>query len=335
MTMQTFRLPDVGEGLTEAEILDWRVAVGDTVTVNQIIVEIETAKAAVELPSPFAGTVTALLVESGATVEVGAPIISIDDGTRRVAGGPARDGPPAPGVHRAGTKIGEVTADGKIATLVGYVAASGPAARTAAADRLRRRRFRRRRAGRLLDGRRTRRSAAPAPVRCASSAKDLGSRTSADSTGSGEDGVITRDDVQTGRTGAPGRSRGRGIPPLSRTTGRRTSPTASGGCRSRASARRPRGHGGQRLHRAARLGLPHRRRDRDDAPAPPAASPVGVQRGQDHPADVRCPGGVQGDRADARRQRVVGRRGPGDRLQELRQPRHRGRHPARPRGPQR
>ena len=75
---EQFRLPDVGEGLTEGEILRWFVAVGDTIVVNQTIVEIETAKAAVELPSPYAGRVTALLVQSGQTVDVGTPIITID-----------------------------------------------------------------------------------------------------------------------------------------------------------------------------------------------------------------------------------------------------------------
>ena len=78
MAIKQFRLPDVGEGLTEAEILGWSVAVGDVVKVNQILVEIETAKAAVELPSPFAGKVSALLVEAGQTVDVGVPIIEIE-----------------------------------------------------------------------------------------------------------------------------------------------------------------------------------------------------------------------------------------------------------------
>jgi 2-oxoisovalerate dehydrogenase E2 component (dihydrolipoyl transacylase) len=78
MAIKQFRLPDVGEGLTEAEILGWSVAVGDVVKVNQVLVEIETAKAAVELPSPFAGKVSALLVESGQTVDVGVPIIEIE-----------------------------------------------------------------------------------------------------------------------------------------------------------------------------------------------------------------------------------------------------------------
>src|SRR5690625_3664764 len=84
-----FRLPDVGEGLTEADIVDWLVSVGETITVNQNIVEIETAKSLVELPSPYAGVVTELLVASGDTVAVGTPIIRIDtDGT----GGPSGQG---------------------------------------------------------------------------------------------------------------------------------------------------------------------------------------------------------------------------------------------------
>ena len=72
-----FNLPDVGEGLTEAEIVTWKVAAGDTVSVNQIIVEIETAKSLVELPVPFAGVVSELLAKEGDTVEVGKPIIAV------------------------------------------------------------------------------------------------------------------------------------------------------------------------------------------------------------------------------------------------------------------
>jgi 2-oxoisovalerate dehydrogenase E2 component (dihydrolipoyl transacylase) len=75
-----FHLPDVGEGLTEAEIVVWKVAVGDTVVLNQPLVDIETAKATVELPSPYEGTVTALLAEVGQVVDVGAAIIAIDEG---------------------------------------------------------------------------------------------------------------------------------------------------------------------------------------------------------------------------------------------------------------
>jgi len=72
-----FNLPDVGEGLTEAEIVTWKVKVGDVVSVNQIIVEIETAKSLVELPCPFAGTVTQLMAGEGDTVKVGSPIIAV------------------------------------------------------------------------------------------------------------------------------------------------------------------------------------------------------------------------------------------------------------------
>ncbi|HEY1343731.1 MAG TPA: dihydrolipoamide acetyltransferase family protein [Streptosporangiaceae bacterium] len=76
--VKQFRLPDVGEGLTEADIVAWRVKPGDSVTLNQVVVEIETAKAVVELPSPYEGVVTELLAEEGATVDVGTPIISVD-----------------------------------------------------------------------------------------------------------------------------------------------------------------------------------------------------------------------------------------------------------------
>ncbi|MET3142178.1 UNVERIFIED_ORG: pyruvate dehydrogenase E2 component (dihydrolipoamide acetyltransferase) [Arthrobacter sp. UYEF2] len=81
--IKEFRLPDLGEGLTESEILSWKVAVGDTVTLNQVIAEVETAKAVVELPSPFAGVITALHEEPGTIVEVGKSIVSFevaDDG---------------------------------------------------------------------------------------------------------------------------------------------------------------------------------------------------------------------------------------------------------------
>ncbi|WIB77884.1 dihydrolipoamide acetyltransferase family protein [Curtobacterium sp. MCPF17_002] len=78
MAAAEFPLPDVGEGLTEAEIVQWRVAIGDEIAVDQVLVEIETAKSLVELPSPFAGKVTGLLVSEGDTVEVGKPIIRVE-----------------------------------------------------------------------------------------------------------------------------------------------------------------------------------------------------------------------------------------------------------------
>ncbi len=76
--IKEFRLPDLGEGLTESEILSWKVGVGDTVALNQVIAEVETAKAVVELPSPFAGVVTALHEQPGTVVEVGKPIVSFE-----------------------------------------------------------------------------------------------------------------------------------------------------------------------------------------------------------------------------------------------------------------
>ncbi len=79
MAVQEYKLPDPGEGLTEAEIVTWRVKVGDVVKVNDVVVEIETAKSLVELPSPYAGTVTSILVPEGETVAVGTPIIVIGD----------------------------------------------------------------------------------------------------------------------------------------------------------------------------------------------------------------------------------------------------------------
>lgn len=77
--MPEYKLPDVGEGLTEAEIVSWKVKVGDVIAINDVVVEIETAKSLVELPSPYAGEVTALLVPEGETVPVGTPIIAIGE----------------------------------------------------------------------------------------------------------------------------------------------------------------------------------------------------------------------------------------------------------------
>src|SRR3954470_14871432 len=77
--MAEFKLSDVGEGLTEAEIVTWKVKDGDSVAIIQILVESETAKSLVELPSPFAGVVQRLMVSAGETVPVGTPIIAIGD----------------------------------------------------------------------------------------------------------------------------------------------------------------------------------------------------------------------------------------------------------------
>ncbi len=115
--MSEFRLPDVGEGLTEAEIVAWKVKPGDTVSLNQVLVEIETAKSLVELPSPFAGTVSAILVEEGQTVEVGTPIISVDG----VAAGSAAPEPnPEAEAAAVDTAATVATEEKPEAVLVGY-----------------------------------------------------------------------------------------------------------------------------------------------------------------------------------------------------------------------
>lgn len=93
--MSEFKLPDVGEGLTEAEIVSWKVSVGDQIKVNDIIVDIETAKSIVELPSPYEGTVEALLVDEGQTVDVGTPIIRITSADEPAPSEPPAESPPA------------------------------------------------------------------------------------------------------------------------------------------------------------------------------------------------------------------------------------------------
>jgi len=122
MALFEFPLPDVGEGLTEAEIVSWKVAPGDRVAVNQVVCEIETAKSLVELPSPFEGTVEAILAQEGDTVLVGSPIISVRD-----------DSPDAPAPAVDTTSI-ESDVESTVSpaedvpeNLVGYGATQGPA----------------------------------------------------------------------------------------------------------------------------------------------------------------------------------------------------------------
>jgi pyruvate dehydrogenase E2 component (dihydrolipoamide acetyltransferase) len=123
VAVHEYKLPDVGEGLTEAEIVSWRVQVGDVIAVNDVVVEIETAKSLVELPSPYAGTVSALLVPEGETVPVGTPIIAVDDG---VGGAEAPAGsPPEP----AAIDLSNPSAGRDNTTLVGYGPKSGSALR--------------------------------------------------------------------------------------------------------------------------------------------------------------------------------------------------------------
>jgi 2-oxoisovalerate dehydrogenase E2 component (dihydrolipoyl transacylase) len=132
VAIREFRLPDPGEGLVEADIVTWRVAVGDQIKVNDILVEVETSKSLVELPSPFAGTVSALLVNEGDTVDVGRSIIAIDDGTGeaessdRPVPGAARDDlvpeVPAPAGEGPDAAVpeGGGAPEGRVSVLVGY-----------------------------------------------------------------------------------------------------------------------------------------------------------------------------------------------------------------------
>ncbi len=119
MAVKDFALPDLGEGLTESELVSWRVAIGDAVELNQIIAEVETAKALVELPSPFAGTIAQLYAEPGTTVQVGSRIAAFEvaDDAAASSSTPVTDAAAAPQ---------EIPAEGAPATverepvLVGY-----------------------------------------------------------------------------------------------------------------------------------------------------------------------------------------------------------------------
>jgi 2-oxoisovalerate dehydrogenase E2 component (dihydrolipoyl transacylase) len=183
---QQFALPDVGEGLTEAEIVNWHVAVGDEIVVNQVIVEIETAKSVVELPSPYAGTVTELHYPAGSVVPVGTPIIAIAAPGTSVGVTPDSEQP----AEAAPTEVGR-----RQDVLVGYGPSHRPVAR------------RPRRQPPLVSPNVTH-GASPGlgkpPIR--KLARDLGVdiRTIV---GSGPGGVVTRDDVSlaagTGHTASP------------------------------------------------------------------------------------------------------------------------------------
>jgi 2-oxoisovalerate dehydrogenase E2 component (dihydrolipoyl transacylase) len=217
--VKEFKLPDVGEGLTEADIVAWHVKPGDLVEDGQIIVEIETAKAVVELPCPWDGTVARLLAEEGQTVEVGVPIIAVEVGTSDSAER-APVSVPAPAES---TSEDEAPAEesGAHSVLVGYGVKTSSTTRRA----------RRVAAGRLETAEvptpvevpveppevpaepaarsqsgpaQSRPALAKPPVR--KLAKDLGISLAA-LAGSGPDGSITRDDVQrAAETGTPVRS---------------------------------------------------------------------------------------------------------------------------------
>jgi 2-oxoisovalerate dehydrogenase E2 component (dihydrolipoyl transacylase) len=171
---RTFALPDLGEGLTEADIVSWHVAVGDVVVLNQVLVEVETEKAVVELPSPFAGTVVDLLAEEGATVAVGRPIVAIDTA-------PAPEDAAAPPADGR-----EAAAEARPPVLVGYGPAAAPPSR-------RRRGGRAHRSGSISPpgGAGARPLAAP-PVRFM--ARQQGVDLS-EVAGNGPGGIVTREDL--------------------------------------------------------------------------------------------------------------------------------------------
>jgi 2-oxoisovalerate dehydrogenase E2 component (dihydrolipoyl transacylase) len=121
-TSPAFALPDLGEGLTEAEVVAWHVAVGDEVTLNQVLVEVETEKAVVELPSPFTGTVVEILAVAGETVQVGAPLIRIES-----AGNPGRTTEVE--ITAEADRGAEESVEEKVPMLVGYGPSDAPPSR--------------------------------------------------------------------------------------------------------------------------------------------------------------------------------------------------------------
>ncbi|MFB7579922.1 dihydrolipoamide acetyltransferase family protein [Streptomyces hydrogenans] len=128
-----FKLPDLGEGLTEAEIVRWLVAVGDVVAIDQPVVEVETAKAMVEVPCPYGGVVTARFGEEGTELPVGAPLLTVAVGASAAAGTAAASAPETAGAASGSTSSAD-SADSAVSSeysgnvLVGYGTA-GPAAR--------------------------------------------------------------------------------------------------------------------------------------------------------------------------------------------------------------
>ncbi|HKH88290.1 MAG TPA: biotin/lipoyl-containing protein, partial [Acidimicrobiales bacterium] len=122
MTLKEVKLPDLGEGLTDAEIVQWLVAVGDAVELDQPVVEVVTAKANVELPCPYAGTVTSLRYAEGEIADVGSVLLTIEEVSDEAAGTPAADAAgPAPAGQGASV-AGDGTASGNTSgnVLVGY-----------------------------------------------------------------------------------------------------------------------------------------------------------------------------------------------------------------------
>jgi pyruvate dehydrogenase E2 component (dihydrolipoamide acetyltransferase) len=210
LSEEIFLLPDVGEGLTEAEIVTWKVNVGDVVVLNQPLVDIETAKATVELPSPYAGTVVTLHGNVGDVLEVHKPLITFEvggsGGTTAPAAAPAEPNEPAPAKEATDKQEGSV-GEGREAVLIGY----GVANEDAIVTRKHRRQNGSPAAAPAAVAQAVQTSAvatmpslAPRstpPVRLY--AKQHGVEISS-LTGTGRDGLITRDDVEQALSGAPG-----------------------------------------------------------------------------------------------------------------------------------
>lgn len=196
MTVRDFKLPDLGEGLTESELVSWRVAVGDPVELNQVIAEVETAKALVELPSPFAGVVARLYGEPGATIQVGSPIAAFEvaDGVAAASvpesvAGPEPASVPEPVEGPAAAK------PERNAVLVGY----GPAVETSGKPTRKARATASAPVEPIVREPRgeTPRSTPPVRTLAASLGVDL-----AGITGTGDRGLITREDVQRAASAA-------------------------------------------------------------------------------------------------------------------------------------
>jgi pyruvate dehydrogenase E2 component (dihydrolipoamide acetyltransferase) len=199
---EIFLLPDVGEGLVEAEIVEWKVQVGDVVALNQPLVDIETAKATVELPSPYAGTILTLHGNPGDVMEVHQPLITFDVGGAGGSKAKAKTSTkPAP-TATIDEAVAEVTSDeGRQAVLVGY----GVANEDGVATRKHRR-----------QGATPPAAAAPPAVAAVTSSTGLAPRSTppvrlyakqhgvdvAALRGTGPDGLITRDDVERALNGS-------------------------------------------------------------------------------------------------------------------------------------
>jgi pyruvate dehydrogenase E2 component (dihydrolipoamide acetyltransferase) len=222
LSEEIFLLPDVGEGLTEAEIVTWKVKVGDVVVLNQPLVDIETAKATVELPSPYAGTVTALHGNVGDVLEVHKPLITFEVGGGAAAA-PAAAAPsePAPAKEASDQQEGSV-GEGREAVLIGYGVANEDAIVT---------RKHRRQSGTSTTAPAVTAPAAAAPGAPTSSVATLPALAPRSTppvrlyakqhgvdisslTGTGRDGLITRGDVEQALSGAPGVSSPRVTAPI-------------------------------------------------------------------------------------------------------------------------